>query len=92
VEGVDYSVPPGLARRRVQVRISPEQVVVSLEGTEIARHRRSFAPGQVVIDPRHARALRLARQARARLAAGDLELEAPDLARYDALVDPAGVA
>jgi hypothetical protein len=90
VGDVDYSVPPGLARRRVQVRISPREVVVHLEGMEIARHRRSFQPADVVLDPRHARALRLARDARSRLERGDIELEAPDLSRYDALISPEG--
>ena len=85
VRGVDYSVPPGLARRRVQVRISPREIVVHLEGSEIARHRRSFAPADVVLDPCHARALRLAREARSRLAAGDVELPEIDLGAYDAL-------
>jgi hypothetical protein len=85
VGDVDYSVPPGLARRRVQVRILPREVVVHLEGSEIARHARSFAPADVVLDPRHARALRLAREARSRLKPSDVELEAPDLSRYDAL-------
>jgi hypothetical protein len=88
VGDVDYSVPPGLARRRVQVRVSPREVVVHLEGEEIARHRRSFQPADVVLDPRHARALRLAREARSRLEAGDLELEEIDLGRYDALAGP----
>lgn len=92
VGGVDYSVPPGLAGRRVQVRVSPRRVLVLLEGSEIASHRRSFARGDVVIDPRHARALRLARQARARLRAGDVELGRVDLARYDALAGPVEVA
>lgn len=85
VRDVDYSVPPGLAGRRVQVRIAPREVVVHLEGREIARHRRSFAPADVVIDPRHARGLRLAREARSRLRSGDVELEEVDLSRYDAL-------
>ncbi len=86
VGGVDYSLPPGLARRRVQVRISPREVVVHLEGDEIARHVRSYAPADVVLDPRHARALRLAREARSRLECGDVDLGAIDLARYDVLV------
>jgi transposase len=90
VRGVDYSVPPGLAGRRVQIRLSPAAVVVHLEGAEIARHQRSYAPADVVLDPRHARALRLARAARARLAAGDVALEAVDLGRYDRLAS--GVA
>lgn len=85
VRDVDYSVPPGLAGRRVQVRLAPREVVVHCEGTEIARHRRSFAPADVVLDPRHARALRLAREARSRLASGDVELPEVDLTRYDAL-------
>jgi len=85
VGGVDYSVPPGIAHRRVQVRVSPREVVVHLEGYEIARHVRSYAPADVVLDPRHARALRLAREARSRLQRGDVELETIDLARYDVL-------
>jgi transposase len=85
VRDVDYSVPPGLAGRRVQIRLSPVAVVVYLEGAEIARHQRSYAPADVVLDPRHARALRLARAARARLQAGDVALEAVDLGRYDRL-------
>jgi hypothetical protein len=94
VRDVDYSVPPGLAGRRVQIRLSPAQVVVHLEGTEIARHQRSYAPADVVLDPRHARQLRLSRQARARLEAGDVTLEPVDLSSYDRLVSPspAGVA
>jgi transposase len=90
VGDVDYSVPPGLAGRRVQIRLSPAAVVVHLEGAEIARHQRSYAPADVVLDPRHARALRLARAARAGLAAGDVPLEAVDLGRYDRLAS--GVA
>jgi transposase len=85
VGDVDYSVPPGLAGRRVQLRLSPTQVVVHLEGAEIARHQRSYAPADVVLDPHHARALRLARAACARLAAGDVALEAVDLGHYDRL-------
>jgi len=84
---VDYSVPPGLAGRKVQVRLSPREVVVHLEGHEIARHRRSFAPADVVLDPRHARALRLAREARSRLSAGDVDLGVIDLRRYDTVAD-----
>ena len=86
VGGVDYSVPPGLAGRRVSVRSSPREVVVHLEGTEIARHHRSFTPAGVVLAPAHARALRLAREARSRLQNGDVAVPEVDLARYDALV------
>jgi hypothetical protein len=86
VGGADYSVPPGLSLRRVGVRLSLVEVVVSLEGDEIARHARSFVPADVVLAPAHARALRLHREARARLGAGDVEVPVVDLARYDVAV------
>jgi len=84
--GADYSVPPGLVGRRVQIRVSLAEVVVSLEGREIARHVRSYVPADVVIDPDHARALLAAREAEHRLKRGDVALEVPDLSRYDALL------
>lgn len=83
VADVDYSVPPGLAGRRVQIRISLVEVVVHLEGHEIARHHRSYVPADVVIAPAHARALRLAREARSRLKGAVDELAPIDLSRYD---------
>lgn len=86
VGSADYSVPPGLAGRRVQVRLSPETVVVSVDGAELARHARSFVPADVVLAPAHVRALRLARDARARLRQGDVELPETDLSRYDRVV------
>lgn len=85
VGDVDYSVPPGLAGRRLQVRISTTEVVLFSEGTEIARHRRSFVPADVVLAPAHVRALRLAREARQRLQTADPEIPEVDLSRYDAL-------
>jgi transposase len=84
--GADYSVPPGLVGRRVHIRVSLAEVIVCLEGREIARHTRSHVPADVVIDPEHARALRAAREAERRLRRGDVALEVPDLSRYDALL------
>lgn len=83
VGNVDYSVPPGLAGRRVGIRLSLSEVVVHLEGHEIARHRRSYVPADVVIAPAHARALRLAREARSRLRDAGQEMAPIDLTRYD---------
>lgn len=85
-QGADYSVPPGLVGRRVQIRLSLFEVFVFLEGRLLARHARSYVPADVVIDPEHARALRAAREATGRMSRGDVELEAPDLSRYDALL------
>jgi transposase len=83
VKDVDYSVPPGLAGRRVQIRLSLTQVLVHLEGHEIAHHTRSYVPADVVISPSHARALRLAREARSRLRDASQEMPEIDLSRYD---------
>ena len=55
ISDVDYSVPPGLSGRRVQARISPTEVVIFSEGTEIAHHRRSYVPADVVLAADHAR-------------------------------------
>jgi hypothetical protein len=86
VAGVDYSLPPGLAGRRAQVRLSLTNVTVRVDGRVVAQHRRSWVPADVIIDPVHARALRLARDAGERLAAGDVDVPEADLTVYDALV------
>jgi hypothetical protein len=59
------------------------EVVVHLEGHEIARHRRSYVPADVMIAPAHARALRLAREARSLLKDAGAEVGEIDLVRYD---------
>jgi transposase len=87
VAGVDYSVPPRLAGRRLSVRLSLAQVLVGCEGALVVRHMRSWVPADVVLAPAHARELRLTRQATARLAARDPDVATADLARYDALAE-----
>lgn len=82
---VDYSVPPAFVGRRLAVRVSPILVRVSCEGTEVAVHARSFIPADVVLAPAHGRAIRLAREARDRLADGEPELPPVDLGQYDAI-------
>lgn len=89
VAGRDYSVLPGLTGRRVQVRLSADEVTIFLEGRQIARHARSFIPADVVADPEHVAALRAAKEAKRALKAGDVELASVDLSRYDALVGAA---
>lgn len=86
VGDVDYSVPPGFSGRRLSVKSSWEQVVIFSEGKEVARHRRSFVPADVVLSGEHARALRLAREAKNRLANADQIVFEADLSRYDALL------
>ncbi|MPZ91439.1 MAG: hypothetical protein GEU68_07405 [Actinobacteria bacterium] len=77
---------PQLVGRRFAVRASSRELVIHLDGKEIARHTRSYVPADVILDPAHARALRLSREARHQLRAGDVSVEVPDLSRYDALV------
>lgn len=66
--------------------VSPSTVRLVSDGSQIANHARSFVPADVVLAPAHGRAIRLAREARDRLSAGDIEVPEIDLARYDALV------
>jgi transposase len=86
VAGVDYSLPPGYALRRLQVRLSPRDLAVFCEGRLVATHARSYVPCDVVRDGEHMRALSAAQEAQRRLRGGEPELPAVDLARYDALV------
>jgi hypothetical protein len=55
VLGADYSVPPAFVGRRVGVRVSPTSVRLSSESAEIAVHRRSFVPADVVLGWREKR-------------------------------------
>jgi transposase len=87
VADVDYSVPPAFIGRRIAVRLGPTVVRLSCEGTEVAVHERSFVPEDVVLAPAHGRAIRLAREARDRMAAKEPELPAIDLAAYDRLFE-----
>ena len=86
VLGADYSVPPGLSGRRAQVRASLEVVTITLEGELLGRHRRSYVPADVVLDPAHARQLRLHREAKGRLEETDVPVPAVDLSIYDRVV------
>ena len=53
-------------------------------GLDATRIWRSFVPADVVLAPAHGRAIRLAREARDRLADGDHELPPIDIGQYDA--------
>ena len=55
VDRNDYSIDPRFAGRRVEIRVSQEQVTaVVLDTGELAcRHRRVFAGGLTFTDPAH---------------------------------------
>lgn len=85
----DYSVNPRFVGRRVEVRVTLDEVIAVCEGTEVARHRRCLAKHQSILAPEHARILR-AMRAEARAAeAFSAEVEERDLTVYDRI---AGVA
>jgi transposase len=84
---VDYSVPPTFVGRQIGIHLSPTTVRLTCAGSEVAVHARSFVRADVVLAPAHGRAIRLAREARDRLADGEPELPAVDLGRYDALFE-----
>ena len=54
---VDYSVPTAHAYTTVLVKGFVDAVVIVADGAEIARHPRSYEPGDMVCDPRHYLAL-----------------------------------
>ena len=79
----DYSVNPRFVGRRVEVRVTLDEVIASCDGTEVARHRRCLAKHQTLLAAEHSRVLR-AMRAEAQLAATrEDDVEQRDLADYD---------
>lgn len=77
---VDYSTPPELEERPVGVRASHREVRTYADGHQVARHRRSYVPADVVLDPTHARLLLRARQAWTCLSAANADIPEVDQA------------
>jgi len=83
VDTNDYSVNPRFVGRRIEVRVTLDEVVATCEGTEVARHRRSLTKHQTFIAAEHMRILR-AMRAEAAVAATVVDVvEERDLAVYD---------
>jgi transposase len=86
VDRNDYSVDPRFAGRRVEVRVSQQQITATVLDTgELAcRHRRCFAGGLTFTNPAHQTQLdRLRERRRLR---DEVEVEVRPLSRYDALI------
>jgi transposase len=83
VDTNDYSVNPRFVGRRVEVRVTLDEVIVCCDGTEVARHRRCLAAHQSLLAPDHARILRAMRAEAAIAAPVDTQVEERDLAVYD---------
>ncbi|MEA2495231.1 MAG: hypothetical protein QOJ29_3142 [Thermoleophilaceae bacterium] len=86
VDRNDYSIDPGFAGRRVELRVSQTHVTAGVldTGEVAARHRRSFAGGLVFTDPQHQTQLEQLRTKRRQR--HDVDVEIRPLARYDALI------
>lgn len=66
-DGNRYSVPPEVARKPVVIRANSDQVRVSYEGREMARHQRSYGRGQLICQAEHQlQALQMRRRVRGR--------------------------
>jgi hypothetical protein len=86
VDRNDYSIDPAFAGRRVEVRVSQEQVTaVVLDTGELAcRHRRVFAGALTFTDPAHQTELDRLRARRRQ--PREIEVEIRPLASYDAVI------
>ena len=91
VDTNDYSVNPRFVGRRVDIRVTLEEVIVTCDSTEVARHRRCLARHQSVLAADHARVLRTMRAEAALAAQADegLEVEERDLSVYDRITEVA---
>jgi DNA replication protein DnaC len=65
LDGNDYSVHPAAVGRRIVVSADLDQVVVTLDGQQVARHVRCWARHQSITDPLASAVERLAERARA---------------------------
>lgn len=84
VDTNDYSVHPRAIGRRVTLRVTADEVVVTCGSDVVARHERVLARHVTVTDPAHDAARRArAELARLPVAAADTEVAERDLADYD---------
>ena len=84
VDTNDYSVNPRFVGRRVEVRVTLDEVIVTCDGTEVARHRRCLAKHQSLLHPDHAAsAAGDARRAASSRPRSQTTVEERDLADYD---------
>jgi transposase len=83
----DYSVHPSAIGRRVQIHADLDEVLVSCDGVEVARHERCWADHQTLTDPAHKAAATRMRQDRRLVAVepADTEVQRRDLTDYDRL-------
>ena len=90
VDTNDYSVNPRFIGRRVDIKVTLDDVTVTWDGTEVARHRRCLAKHHTILAADHARTLRQMRaEAAAEVPIVEADVEERDLTVYDQLVEVA---
>lgn len=91
VDSNDYSVDPSAIGRTVDIAAGLEEVTVTCQGRQVARHLRCWAAHQSITDPAHATAAAQLRQAR-RLITGrpaDTDVQQRALSDYDRILGTA---
>lgn len=85
VDTNDYSVNPRFVGRRVEVRVTLDEVIVTCDDTEIARHGRFVGTHETFLTPEHVRVLRTMRAEAALVETPvlDTDVEIRDLSVYD---------
>ena len=89
VDTNDYSVNPRHVGRRVNVVVTLGAVVVTCDGTEVARHRRCLAKHRTLLTAGHARTLRQIKAEAIEPKPVDVAVEERDLGVYDQLIEVA---
>ena len=89
VDTNDYPVNPRFVGRRVEVTVTLDEVVVTCDGTEVARHRRVLAKHQTLLVADHARVLRRIRAEAAEPKPIEVTVEERDLEVYDQIFEVA---
>ena len=89
VDTNDYSVNPRFVGRRVEVTVTLNEVVVTCDGTEVARHRRVLAKYQTLLVADHARVPHRIRAEAAEPKPIEVTVEEGDLEVYDQIFEVA---
>jgi transposase len=88
VDSNDYSVDPAVIGRTVEIAAGLEEVTVTCQGHQVARHLRCWAAHQSVTDPAHAAAAAQLRQARRLITVqpADTDVQQRVLSDYDRIL------
>jgi hypothetical protein len=83
VDTCDYSVHPRAVGRRVEIRATIEEVVITCAGELVGRHDRSWARHRTITDPAHDEARRQMHRFAAQATPAGEDVEIRDVSVYD---------